>query len=90
MTRAALLLALSDERDAWERWADAAWRDGYRAGYAAGYDRGYAQAVDDWKVVAEVKVGRSFAELDRLRYPPGGRLSWLIPRDGEADGGEAA
>ena len=82
MTRAGLLIALSDERDRWVRlaldWARSAYRSGYQAGHDAGYRTGYSTAVDDWKVVAEVTVGRTFAELDRRRYPPGGRQSWII------------
>jgi hypothetical protein len=85
------LLDLSDERDQWVRlaldWAGWAYRSGYQAGHGAGYRRGYSMAVDDWKVcVGLVSGGRPFAELDRLRYPPGGRQSWIIPR---SDGGEA-
>ena len=41
------------------------------------------RAVTDWKVTAGGMTrlgGRTFAELDRRRYPPGGRLSWLIIR----------
>ena len=88
-----MLLALSDERDQWERvaldWARSAWRCGYQAGRDAGYAAGYAQAVTDWKVcVGVLPGGRPYAEQDRVRYPPGGRLSWIIPRPGEADGGQ--
>lgn len=93
MSRAGLLLALSGERDAWERlaldWARSAWRNGYQAGHHAGYEL----AVREWKITAAGMThlgGPSYAELDRRRYPPGGRLSWIIPRPGEADGGEAA
>ena len=87
MTRAELLLEVSDERDLWLRlaldWARSAYRSGYRAGYDAGYRAGYAEAVSDWKVVAGVvSGGPSFAQLDKRRYPPAGRQSWII-RSGE-------
>ena len=81
------VLDLSNERDQWERfarsWARSEYRRGYADGHRHGYAAGYAQAVADWKVVAGVTVGgRSFAELDRARYPPDGRESWII-RSGE-------
>jgi hypothetical protein len=77
------LLALSDERDQWVRlalaWARSAYRSGYQCGHDAGYRTGYELAVREWKVVAGVASGgRPFAELDRLRYPPGGRMGWII------------
>lgn len=55
----------------------------------AAYDQGYADASrwmeDTWPVlVAPVIAYRpDHAELDRRRYPPDGRLSWIIPRPGE-------
>ncbi len=89
MTGQRALLALSGERDQWERWVRATWHDGHRAGYAAGYDHGYAQAVTAWKVTAgTISGGPSFAEMDRRRYPPGGRQSWIIPRPGEDTGSQ--
>ncbi len=91
MTRAALLLALSDERDQWERlaldWARLAYRRGYADGHRSGYRTGYELAVREWKITAAGMTdlgGPTFAELDRRRYPPGGRLTWIIPRDGAA------
>jgi hypothetical protein len=79
-------LALSDERDMWMRWVGQAWRDGHLAGREDGYRDGYAQAVTDWKVtMGVVGGGPSYAELDRHRHPPGGRVSWIIVR---ADKGE--
>lgn len=89
MTRAELLLALSDERDQWERlaldWARSAYRRGYADGHDAGYRAGYELAVLEWKITAAGLAGlggRTFAELDRRRYPPDGRQSWII-RSGE-------
>ena len=89
------LLDLSGERDQWERlalaWARSAYRRGYEVGRAAGYRTGYELAVREWKITAAGMThlgGPTYAELDRRRYPPGGRLSWIIPRPGEADGGD--
>lgn len=63
------------------------WTDGYRAGFEAGRQVGYGQAVHEWKITARnvgwydvSQHGPAWAELDRRRYPPGGRLSWIIPR----------
>ena len=91
MTRAWLPLALSGERDTWERlaldWARSAYRRGYADGHDTGYRAGYELAVTEWKITAAGMTdlgGRPFAELDRRRYPPGGRQTWIIPRDGAA------
>ena len=57
----------------------------------SGYRTGYELAVREWKITAAGMThlgGPTYAELDRRRYPPGGRLSWIIPRPGEADGGQ--
>ena len=95
ITLAVDLLDLSDERDEWLRlaldWARSAYRNGYQVGHDTGYRIGYALAVREWKITAGGMThlgGRTYAELDRRRYPPGGRLSWIIPRPGEADGGD--
>lgn len=80
----AALLELSDERDLWLRRLLAAEREAYRRGYedgrGDGYRDGYSHAVTDWKVTAAGMTklaGPTFAELDRRRYPPDGRLSWI-------------
>jgi hypothetical protein len=81
------LLALSGERDRWHALALSYFAAGYRAGFEAGHDAGYSQAVTEWKITALGMThlgGPSFAVLDRRRYPPGGRLTWIIPRDGAA------
>jgi hypothetical protein len=59
--------------------------EAYKRGLAAGYRTGYIQAVTDWKVTAgDMSLGGpTFAELDRRRYPPGGRVSWLLPKLGD-------
>ena len=87
------LLDLSDERDQWVRlalaWARSAYRRGYQVGHDTGYRTGYELAVREWKITAAGMThlgGPTYAEQDRRRYPPGGRLSWIIPRPGE-DGG---
>lgn len=87
------VLDLSGERDLHLALRLAAWRDGYRIGYqdghARGYRTGYETAVMEWKIVGGGMThlgGPTYAELDRRRYPPGGRLSWLIPRPGEDAG----
>ena len=89
----ASLLELSDERDQWMRRIDQAWRDGWQARAAVAdrdYNRGYGQAVTDWKVTAGTRSGGpAFAELDRRRYPPDGRLSWIQPQDDHQERGAA-
>lgn len=81
------LLELSDERDEWHRWAWAMWRDGWQAGHDTGWREGYRQAAADWKVTVSNAgwhgPAPAHAELDRRRYPPAGRLSWLQPQLGE-------
>ena len=91
------LLELSDERDQWERLCRSREREAYRRGYSAGradgYSDGYSQAVTDWKVTAAGMAelaGPTFAELDRRRYPPGGRLSWIQPHPDDFTGRGAA
>jgi hypothetical protein len=57
-----------------------------RRGWRAGYNAGYLNAVTDWKVTAAGMThlgGPAFAELDRRRYPPGGRKSWFLPKSGD-------
>ena len=76
----ARLLELSDERDQWERHAQQMWRDGYAAGRAAGHREGYEQAVREWKITAAGLTrlgGPRWEDLDKRRYPPGGRQSWI-------------
>jgi hypothetical protein len=90
--RVAELLALSDERDAWQRRVLGAWRDGYQAGHAAGYERGYHRGARlleaEWPVVVAsvTACGPSFAELERRRWGPGGRERFGDPRPGDYPG----
>ena len=75
----ARVIALSDERDLWLRRVLDAWREGYQA------------ALDDAVVASLLRIWPApghVPEIDKRRYPPGGRQSWIIPRPGEADGGQ--
>ena len=82
------LLAHSDLMDASLRLRLAAWREGYAAGYDRGAADGRAQAeaADEawWRDLAPrvAHGGPKHAELDRRRYPPDGRLSWIRDRPG--------
>ena len=79
------LLELSDERDMWLRQVLAAERAAYQRGRAAGMDNGRAAAdrehAEAWKAAASpiARGGPAHAQLDRLRYPPDGRESWILP-----------
>lgn len=80
------LLDRSDERDRCEIRIGQAFREGYHVGREGGYQDGYGQAVTDWLVTAGGMTnlaGPTFAEMDRRRYPPDGRLSWIRLRPGE-------
>lgn len=59
--------------------------EAHERGRAEGWRAGYEQAVIEWKITAAGLVldGTPFAQLDRRRYPPDGRLSWIIPRGGD-------
>jgi hypothetical protein len=81
MTRAGLLIALSDERDTQLALRLAAWRDGYQAALN--------DAVDESLLRIYPAPGH-VSEIEKRRYPPDGRRAWIIPRPGEADRGEAA
>jgi flagellar biosynthesis/type III secretory pathway protein FliH len=77
------ILALSDERDAWQARLLAAEQAAYRRGFAEGYKRGYERAhkerdreFDQW--AAGINSGITHAELERRRYGDGGRQSWII------------
>jgi hypothetical protein len=66
------VIALSDERDLWQHVALARER--------AAYGRGWADCLD-W--LADLIGGRVLpahpSEIEKLRYPPDGRESWLLP-----------
>lgn len=79
------LLALSEERDRQLAWRLEAWREGYRSGYRAGQEAGYRRGRDEentaWlaslrparDAALRTSRGPDAAELDRLRWGPGGR-----------------
>lgn len=79
----AALLALSDERDLWQRFClereRAAYLAGYEDGERAGYERGARQLEESWPaVVRPVLQDRpSHAELEERRWGPGGRRQHL-------------
>jgi hypothetical protein len=83
------LIALSDERDMWLVRLGAEFRLGWRLGREAGLAEGRAQAeaADEawWRdLAARVAHGEPpYSEMDRRRYPPGGRLSWIRKHPGD-------
>ena len=86
----ACLLDLSDERDQALRARLNAWRAGFEAGRRAGFNRGYAASEAEleqrWaQIIRPAMRGRSYAEMDRRRYPPDGRAGWLLTQDGGTD-----
>lgn len=78
-------LGVSAERDRWQQLILATGRMMYAAGYADGVLA--AKRDDDRRWAAtpalHIRWGPSHTELERRRYGPGGRRSWIIPRDGE-------
>ena len=75
--RAAELLDLSGERDQWERWVLAAWREGYQTALS---DAVVASLLRIWPEPGHVP------EIEKLRYPPGGREHFADPRPGDYTG----
>lgn len=73
------LLALSDERDRWMTRLLDEWRAGYRCGHADATADAERRESDAWASRSPLRgaVGPSHAEMDKRRYPPDGRLSWL-------------
>ena len=102
MSRAALLLALSDERDLWLRRMGNAWREGYQAGRVAALAEAATWREAAWAPIrAEVldpeMIDRinQIAAADRrrvmeLRWGPGGREHFADPRPGDYMGGPVA
>jgi hypothetical protein len=76
------LIELSDERAQWMNYALDWARDAYAAGYADG--QADARREDDatWAAapVQRVNEGPTFAELELLRWGPGGREHFSDPR----------
>ncbi|MGO9298009.1 MAG: hypothetical protein ACLP52_29700 [Streptosporangiaceae bacterium] len=94
--RIAELLGRSDERDQFLQRIRQAWSEGWLAGHQTGYDAGRRDALAEEAAQRREAAGLvsgahpgsthvPFDELDRRRYPPGGRKSWIRPRpDGDA------
>ena len=85
------LVALSDERDTWLRRLEAEYGAGFDLGYAIGIEAGRAQVLAEEarfrrETARMVRTGdqRSHDQMDRKRYPPDGRVSWLLPGNGGA------
>ena len=90
------LLELSDERDAWMERLNRAERNGYQRGYRNGAAAGRRQVLDEI-AAAQREAARgvhpnapSYAELDRLRYPPDGRMAWIREPGPEPEHGRDA
>lgn len=88
---AADLLALSDERDAWQRVAlareAAAWHAGYLDGIEAGRDIQRRADTAGWRDLARrAQSGLPFSWLERRRWGPGGRAHFADPRPGDHPG----
>ena len=91
MTKFQQVLALSDERDQWERRIDRAWRDGYDAGRRSRQDD-YARGVADG-AYARKRAGQDTVEqarLELLRWGPGGREHFGDSRPGDYPGRSGA
>ena len=90
------ILALSAERDAWERPASPGNEEAYLSGYRAGVEQGRALEAADRDAAHRVMAARILrhplgAELDARRWGPGGRAHAGDPRPGDYPGrGEAA
>jgi hypothetical protein len=85
-------VALSAEREKWLlRVAESEWRAGYELGVEVGRRQVLAEEAAARRGMAARVAGArpgsrymSAAELDRRRYPPDGRASWLLPAGGDA------
>lgn len=92
----AAVLALSDERDLWQRAALARDRAAYWRGRQDGITEGRAsEAAErdaDWHRIASATVklclSPDHAELERRRWGPGGRAHFGDPRPGDYQGRE--
>lgn len=83
-------LAVSDERDQWEARLQAAEKAAYQRGHADGYKDGYefgARFADtQWRRIVPPANAKTLAELEHLRYGPGGREHFGDPRPGDYPG----
>ena len=81
------LIALSDERDLWERRIEQAYRDGYRAAeidHSEDYQKGVVDGALLRKRYQHDIV--EAAEVDALRWGPEGREHYGDPRPGDFTG----
>ena len=66
------------------------WADGYRIGFEAGEQVGARRTAREWHVTAAglplAAIGPLWAELERRRWGPGGRLHFGDPRPGDFPG----
>jgi hypothetical protein len=84
----AALLALSDERDLWQRLADRQARDAHAAGWDAGYEQGLRGALDAvaaqrrWAADQHGPLDElaTHQQLQRARWVPKGYRGWLPPQ----------
>ena len=84
---AQLVIALSDERDEWRRFAWQLWREGFEAAELAradDYARGLADGAYCRKRAQQDLV--EAARLDRLRWGDAGRAHFGDPRPGDFPG----
>jgi hypothetical protein len=83
----AQVLALSDERDQWTNRLLAAERAAYLAGAATGWrlglERGARIRQADWPEIVKPLDAPSAAELELLRWGPGGRERFADRRPGD-------
>jgi hypothetical protein len=81
------LLALSDERDRWERVSLDRERAAFLAGAAEGYRRGVEHGARvrqaDWPEVLRPLDASPLVELELLRWGPGGRERFGESRPGD-------
>lgn len=82
------ILALSDERALWQKFALDLARDAYAAGFADGEAAERFRASRAWagQLVQRVVDGIPLAELERRRWGPGGREHFGDPRPGDYPG----
>ena len=82
------VLALSAERDAWLARLLAAERAAYLRGYHQGFRDGGEELYARRRALppAACPGGPSLAELERLRWGPGGRQRFGDPRPGDRKG----
>jgi hypothetical protein len=91
MTTQADILTLSDERDLWLRRLLNSERAAYVAGYADGRADERVEADRAWAAqpLQRVSDRAELAELEQLRWGPGGREHFGAPRPGDYPGQEA-